>query len=112
MNRFESIVFWLSNKKISFDRKYKLKINSAEFDVNVRKIKKIIDTETLDSKQSSNVSKNDICELVIHSSQLIPMDDYNFNKSTARFCILDDEEILAGGIIDLKKLSRSKRSKN
>lgn len=102
MNRFESIVFWLSEKKISFESKYILKINAAEFDVNIRKIKKIIDTETLNPKKSLNISKNDICELVIHSSQLIPMDDYNFNKSTARFCILDDEEILAGGIIDLK----------
>ena len=41
MNRFEANLFWLSNKKISFDRKYKLKINSAEFDVNVREVKKL-----------------------------------------------------------------------
>ena len=34
--------------------------------------------------------------------QLIPMDDYDFNKSTARFCLLDDDEILAGGIIDFQ----------
>ena len=30
------------------------------------------------------------------------MDDYFFFKTTARFCLLDDMEIVAGGIVDLK----------
>ena len=41
-------------------------------------------------KKTILFEKNDICEVVIHSSQLIPMDDYSFNKSTARFCLLDE----------------------
>ena len=30
------------------------------------------------------------------------MDDYTFNKSTSRFCLLDEKEIVAGGIVDLR----------
>ena len=30
------------------------------------------------------------------------MDDYKFNKSTSRFCLLDEKEIVAGGIVDLR----------
>ena len=101
-NRFESNIFWLSEKKISLEKKYLMKINTGEYEISVNKIKKVIDTETLNIKKNINVKKNDVCELVIHSSQLIPMDDYSFNKSTARFCLLDEEEIVAGGIIDLK----------
>jgi len=92
----------LSEKKISLEKKYLMKINTGEYEISVNKIKKVIDTETLNIKKNINVKKNDVCELVIHSSQLIPMDDYSFNKSTARFCLLDEEEIVAGGIIDLK----------
>ena len=30
------------------------------------------------------------------------MDDYTFNKSTSRFCLLDEKEIVAGGIVDIR----------
>ena len=101
-NRFESKVFWLSKKKISFNKKYLMKINTGEYEVSINQIKNIIDVESLTEKKQSNVEKNDICELVIHSSELIPMDDYSFNKSTSRFCLLDEKEIVAGGIVDIR----------
>ena len=101
-NRFESRLFWLSKKKISFNKKYLMKINTGEYEVSINQIKNIIDVESLTEKKQSNVEKNDICELVIHSSELIPMDDYSFNKSTSRFCLLDEKEIVAGGIVDIR----------
>ena len=39
---------------------------------------------------------------MIHSSQFIPIDDYNVLTKTARFCILDENEIVSGGIASLK----------
>ena len=101
-NRFESRVFWLSKKKICFNKKYLMKINTGEYEVSINKIKNIIDVENLTEKKKENVEKNDICEVVIHSSELIPMDDYSFNKSTSRFCLLDESEIIAGGIVDIR----------
>ena len=101
-NRFESRVFWLSKSKILFNKKYLMKINTGEYEVSINKIKKIIDVESLTEKTKINVQKNDICEVVIHSSELIPMDDYSFNKSTSRFCLLDEKEIVAGGIVDIR----------
>ena len=101
-NRFESRVFWLSKKKISFNKKYLMKINTGEYEVSINKIKHIIDIENLTEKKKDNVEKNDICEVVIHSSELIPMDNYSFNKSTSRFCLLDEREIVAGGIVDIR----------
>ncbi len=112
MNRFESNVFWLSDKEISLNKKYLMKINTGEYEVSINKIKNIIDTESLNKKKKDNVVKNDVCELVIHSSQFIPMDDYTFNKSTARFCLLDEEQIVAGGIIDLKNYPDQKEKKD
>ncbi len=111
MNRFESNIFWLAEKKILFDKKYLMKINTGEYLVTIKEIKNILDTENLNFKKSKNIKKNDICEVVIHSHQLIPLDDYGFNKSTARFCLLDDEEIVAGGIIDSKNYP-DQREKN
>ena len=100
-NRFESRLFWLSKEKISFNKKYLMKINTGEYEVSINKIKHIVDIESLTEKNKENVEKNDICEVVIHSSELIPMDDYSFNKSTSRFCLLDEKEIVAGGLVDI-----------
>ena len=102
MNRFEANVFWLSEEKINFKKKYTMKINTGEYEVFINKVKNVLNTDNLELKTNISVSKNDVCELVIHSSHLIPMDDYFFFKTTARFCLLDDMEIVAGGIVDLK----------
>ena len=77
MNRFEANVFWLSQSKLKLNKKYDLKINTGQYHVNINEIKKIIDTNNLQPKKNFNVTKNDICELVFHSSQLIPMDNYS-----------------------------------
>ena len=102
MNRFEANVFWLSQNKLKLNKKYDLKINTGQYQVNINEIKKIINTNDLQSKKSFDVNKNDICELVFHSSQLIPMDNYSHIKSTGRFCLLDENEIVAGGILNLR----------
>ena len=102
MNTFEANLFWLNDKKMDLSKKYQLKINTGEYTVNIRKVNKIIDTESLESTNKKIPNKNDVSEVVIHSSQLIPMDDYNILTKTARFCLLDENEIVAGGIASLQ----------
>ena len=102
MNTFEANLFWLNDKKMDLSKKYQLKINTGEYTVNIRKVNKIIDTESLESTNKKIPNKNDVSEVVIHSSQLIPMDDYNVITKTARFCLLDENEIVAGGIASLQ----------
>jgi len=102
MNTFEANLFWLNDKKMDLSKKYQLKINTGEYTVNIRKVNKIIDTESLESTNKKIPNKNDVSEVVIHSSQLIPMDDYNVLTKTARFCLLDENEIVAGGIASLQ----------
>ena len=53
-------------------------------------------------KNLNFLQKNDVGEVLIHSSQLIPMDDFKDNQKTGRFCLLDEEEIVAGGIVNLE----------
>ena len=102
MKTFEANLFWLTEKKLDFQKKYYLKINTGQYTVNISQINKIIDTQNLKSITGNKLpKKNDVCEIVIHSSQLIPMDDFKINPKTARFCLLDEDEIIAGGIVNL-----------
>ncbi len=109
MNTFEANLFWLSEKKLKLNKQYLMKINTGEYNIVISKVSKVIDTNNLNSK-SLNLSpgKNDVCEVIIHSSQLIPMDDFKDNQKTGRFCILDEENIIAGGIINLQNFPDQK----
>ena len=109
MNTFEANLFWLSEKNLKIDKQYLMKINTGEYNIFISKVSKVIDTNTLSSKISSlSPEKNDVCEVVIHSSQLIPMDDFKDNQKTGRFCILDEEKIIAGGIVNLQNFPDQK----
>ena len=89
-------------KKINFDEKISIKDKYWRVCCKNKRNNKIIDTENLESKVTKAPNKNDVCEVIIHSSQLIPMDDFNILTKTARFCLLDENEIIAGGITCLK----------
>tara|TARA_B100000035_G_scaffold8765_1_gene7496 strand:- start:109 stop:1977 length:1869 start_codon:yes stop_codon:yes gene_type:complete len=109
MNTFEANLFWLSEKKLKINKQYLMKINTGEYNIFISKVSKVIDTDNLNSKNSSlSPEKNDVCEVIIHSSQLIPMDDFKDNQKTGRFCILDEENIIAGGIINLQNFPDQK----
>ncbi len=103
MNTFEASIFWLSSKDLDLAKNYQLKINTGEYDVKIKNISKVIDTDDLSEKKDLNfLKKNDVSEVLIHSSQLIPMDDFKDHQKTGRFCLLDEEEIVAGGIVHLE----------
>ena len=53
MNTFEANLFWLSEKKLKIDKQYLMKINTGEYNIFIRKVSKVIDTNTLSSKTSS-----------------------------------------------------------
>ena len=80
MHTFESNVFWIGKKKLIKKKKYSMKINTGEYLVSVEKILNVIDTNSLNViKNPTLVNRNEICELILHSSQLIPMDDFKTN---------------------------------
>ena len=44
-------------KKLDFDEKYILKINTGEYNINISKVNKIIDTENLESRNKKIPNK-------------------------------------------------------
>ena len=111
MNTFEANLFWLSDKKLLSKKQYTMKINTGEYTVKISKVMKVIDTDNLNTKSMKVYpSKNDVCEVIIHSAQLIPMDDFKISKKTGRFCLLDEHQIVAGGIISLENFPDQKEA--
>ena len=109
---FEANIFWLSLKKLSLNRHYRIRIATSEYKINFKKILKIIDTHDLSNKSQLDVEKNDVAEVVISSNSLISADNFKQNSSIGRFSIIDNFEVVGGGIIDLKKYPNQRNLKS
>ena len=51
MNTFEASIFWLSSKNLDLAKNYQLKINTGEYDVKIKNISKVVDTDDLSEKK-------------------------------------------------------------
>ena len=111
-NIFEANIFWLSQKKLSLNRHYRIRIATSEYKINFKKILKIIDTHDLSNKSQLDVERNDVAEVVISSNSLISADNFKQNSSIGRFSIIDNFEVVGGGIIDLKKYPNQRNLKS
>ena len=54
MNTFEASIFWLSSKNLDLKKNYQLKINTGEYDVKIKNISKVVDTDDLSEKKNLN----------------------------------------------------------
>ena len=57
MNTFEASIFWLSSKNLDLAKNYQLKINTGEYDVKIKNISKVVDTDDLSEKNLNFLRK-------------------------------------------------------
>ncbi|OHW61525.1 bifunctional enzyme CysN/CysC [Andreesenia angusta] len=99
-NRFRGNVFWLGKNDLVPNKKYKLKLSTAEVECQIETIIKAIDASTLEEVESpSGIKKNDVGEVIVRTKSEIGFDLFNELESTGRFVIVDDFDISGGGII-------------
>ncbi|URZ08999.1 sulfate adenylyltransferase subunit 1 [Clostridium felsineum] len=99
-NSFNANVFWMGKEPFLKGKKYKLKIATQEIEIEIEKIKKVIDAATLQEiTGADHINKNDVAEIVIKSQQPICFDAFGDNEALGRFVIIDEFNTSGGGII-------------
>jgi len=102
-NIFRAKIFWLGDNPISVGKKYKLKINTAEYNVEVKEIEKVVDTDDLSLGEGADkVEKNSVAEVILRIKGLASLDEFTSNATMGRFVLVDNYRIQGGGIIDMK----------
>lgn len=102
-NIFRGKIFWLGDNPIVEGNKYLIKINTSEYQAEVKKIEKVVDTSDLNiSGEAKHVLKNSVAEVVFRIRGLATLDAYSDNSKTGRFVIVENYRTVGGGIIDLK----------
>ena len=70
--------------------------------VRVQEIERVIDTDTLDSDPAETADRDAIAEVVLRSRAMLALDPINDNPRTGRFVLVDEYDLVAGGVINME----------
>lgn len=98
---FKANIFWMGEKRLTINKRYKLKLVTQETECEIASINKVIDASTLFSNDDAKeVNTNEVAEVVIKTKDKICFDEFRNNHVTGRFVIVDGYDISGGGIIN------------
>lgn len=100
-NVFKARLFWLGHNPIKAGNRYKLKLGTAEYAVIVESIEKAINVDDLSTGEATTVERNCIGEVVLRSRGLMALDPFTNNARTGRFVLVEDYDIVGGGLISM-----------
>ena len=98
-NRIPARVFWLGNRTLTVGTKLKLKLATAEYQVEVSSIDRVIDVTDLANHAGIEVNKNAVAEIELKSRSAMCYDSFVSNPRLGRFVLVDGFDIVGGGVI-------------
>ncbi len=101
-NVFKANLFWLGHKPLTVGARYKLKLSTAEVQVTVQRIERVIDTQDLGGRPSDEVHRNDVAEVVLRTRELLALDPYRSNPTCGRCVLIDTYDTVAGGVVSME----------
>jgi bifunctional enzyme CysN/CysC len=109
-NVFRGRVFWLGRQPMTVGSRYKMKLCTGEYQIDVEKIERVIDVNDLGTTVSNQVERNAIAEVVLRSRGQIALDPFDLNMHTGRFVLVDNFDIVGGGLISMDGYADQRRS--
>lgn len=98
-SRMKTNIFWLGRNAFSKEKTYYLKIGSEKVKVWLEEIIGIINSSNLDAIVEKEVGNHEVAECVLRTEKPIAFDLVEDSAATSQFVIVDQYEIVGGGII-------------
>jgi bifunctional enzyme CysN/CysC len=93
-------LFWLGKRPMLPGKRYKLKLATAETEVTIDEIHRVLDASDLATSMSKQrVDRHDVADLVLRTRHQIAFDRSSELEATGRFVIVDEYDIAGGGIV-------------
>jgi bifunctional enzyme CysN/CysC len=93
-------LFWLGKRPMQPGKRYKLKLATAETEVTIDEIVRVLDASDLSTSVSKQrVDRHDVADLVLRTRHQIGFDLASDLEATGRFVIVDEYDIAGGGIV-------------
>ena len=97
---FRANLFWLGRHPMIVGKKYKMKMTTQRATVYLKKIGHVLDAAELTyDSQKSIIERHDVAECILQTVKPIAYDLSRDIAATGRFVIIDNYEIVGGGII-------------
>jgi bifunctional enzyme CysN/CysC len=96
---FRARIFWLGHKPLQVGQIMKMKMLTAVNSLVVQSIECVIDTDDLSSSKRHVVERNSIAEVTLRTESVVALDDYSRGSRAGRFVLVDEYDIVAGGIV-------------
>ena len=100
-NVFKARLFWLGHAPLEAGKTYKIKLGTAEHQVEVQSVERVIDVEDLSSTSGGKVERNAIGEVILRSRGLMTVDPFTSNMRMGRFVLVDGYDTVGGGLISM-----------
>jgi bifunctional enzyme CysN/CysC len=98
--RFRANIFWMGHAPLSRGKTYKLKLASARAQARLVEITHVLDAAELrQTTAKQQVERHDVAEVLIETVKPVAFDLVQTNEGTGRFVLVDNYEIVGGGII-------------
>lgn len=108
-NLLRARVFWLGSTALKAGSRYRLKINTAEYQVEVAEIEQVLNTDDLSRVKANRIEQNEVGEVLLRLRSLAALEDFSINPITGRFVLLDGYRIAGGGTINLAGIVNQRR---
>jgi len=93
-------LFWLGKAPMTPGRRYKLKLATAEREVVIDRIHRVLDASNLDAHaDKAQVDRHDVADLTLRTRTPVAFDRSGEISPTSRFVIVDGFDIAGGGIV-------------
>ena len=108
-NVFRGRIFWLGQQPLTPGTRLKMKLCTGEYQVEVEKIERVIDTQDLGSSAQNHVERHAIAEVVFRSRRTLALDPFDQNMYTGRFVLVENYDIVGGGLINMDGYADQRR---
>lgn len=97
---FKANIFWMGKQPMLPGKKYKLKLATSRATVSLLKIERVLDAAALQSDyRKEQIDRHDVAECFLQTAKPIAFDLSRDIEATGRFVIIENYEIVGGGII-------------
>ena len=107
-NQFFTRLFWMHHEPLVEGGVYELRITTATYRVEVKRIEYVVDTDTLEQRAGSMVQRHQVAEVLWQVRGLAVLDEHATLPATGRCVIMQDYRICGGGIIHMQGLSNQR----
>ncbi len=92
-------IFWLSPQPMIMSKRYKMKLANSQTQIKLTELHNILDASDLSITTNNQIERHDVADCTLESLRPVACDHAADIPQTGRFVIIDNYEIVGGGVI-------------